>query len=326
MELRPPLTGQTLKERATNLPEHTALIEGLLYEHDSLMIASESGKGKSLASIQIAMHLTKATPVFGSFHVPRPLRVWWMQMERHENESLERINKLMSIMDWEPDNFFLDTEMQILNFINPAHYPLIEKRGLEIKPDVIFIDPLYGVAQGLSQDKIASEVSKCFTMLKKSLNCAMWLNHHIVKDQYSSQTGQKVERDDPFYGATWIRAHVTGSYFMRPHETGLEFIKKKDNHDTLLDNIVTTFDPESYLSTVDPERFNYHDRLKIFISQVQFRQKKTFLFNECAKFVGCDKRHLRRMLMSHPYLNLFKRYKSCGASTIYEILPQSGGV
>ena len=317
MELIPPITGAALLERVINLPEHIPIIEGLLYEHDSLMVSSDSGKGKSLISIQVAMHLTKATAVFGALTVPKPLRVWYMQMERHENESLERINKLMNNFEWNPDNFFLDTEPQILNFINPSHYKILEERGMQIKPNIIFIDPLYGVAQGLSQDKIASEVSKCLTMLKKRLGCAIWLNHHVVKDQYFE--GKKVEKEDPFYGATWIRAHVTGSYFMRQTDTGVEFIKKKDNHDVLLDNIVTTFDHESYLSTVDPEKFNYSDRLKIFINQVNFKAKKTFTFGECRAFVGCASRTLRYLLTAHPYKDTIKRHKSSGASTLYEI-------
>ena len=239
-------------------------------------------------------------------------------MERHENESLERINKLMHNFEWDANNLFLDTEPQILNFINPAHYPLLEERGLEIKPDVIFIDPLYGVAQGLSQDKIAAEVSKCLTMLKKRLGCAIWINHHVVKDQYFE--GKKVEKDDPFYGATWIRAHVTGSYFMRQIDTGLEFIKKKDNHDVLLDHIVTTYDHETYLSTVDPDKFNYHDRLKIFLNQVNFKAKKTFEFTECRAFVGCASRTLRYLLTAHPYDETIKRHKASGSKTIYEIV------
>lgn len=318
MKLLPPITGPQLLERVQHLPEHIPLIEGLLYEHDSLMISSDSGKGKSLIGIQVAMHLTKPTPVFGALRVARPLRVWYMQMERHENESLERINKLMHNFEWDANNLFLDTEPQILNFINPAHYPLLEERGLEIKPDVIFIDPLYGVAQGLSQDKIAAEVSKCLTMLKKRLGCAIWINHHVVKDQYFE--GKKVEKDDPFYGATWIRAHVTGSYFMRQIDTGLEFIKKKDNHDVLLDHIVTTYDHETYLSTVDPDKFNYHDRLKIFLNQVNFKAKKTFEFTECRAFVGCASRTLRYLLTAHPYDETIKRHKASGSKTIYEIV------
>ena len=318
MELLPPITGASLLERVTNLPEHVPIIEGLLYEHDSLMVSADSGKGKSLISIQVAMHLTKASPVFGILKVARPMRVWYMQMERHENESLERINKLMANFDWDADNFFLDTEPQILNFINPDHYRLIEKRGLEIRPDVIFIDPLYGVAQGLSQDKIASEVSKCLTMLKKRLKCAIWVNHHIVKDQYYE--GKKIERDDPFYGATWIRAHVTGSYYVKQNDKGLEFIKKKDNHDVLLDALHTTFDHETYMSTVDPTKFDFPDRLKIFLNKVNFTAKKTFTFEECRAYLGCARRTLRYMLNAHPYQDTLKRHKSNGNSTLYEII------
>lgn len=320
LKLYPPLTGQELLDRATSVPDHIPLIEGLLYEHDSLMVASDSGKGKSLITIQLAMHMTKATPVFGALRVPRPLRVWYMQMERHENESLERINKLMEGFDWEPANLFLDTEVQVLNFINPEHYTVLEARGLNIKPDVIIIDPLYGVAQGLSQDKIASEVSKCMTMLKKRLGCAIWINHHVTKDQYSSQTGVRIEKDDPFYGSAWLRAHVTGSYFMKQHETGVEFLKKKDNHGVLLDKIITSFDPESYLSTVDTSTFEYADKLTVYLNQTLSKLKRTFTFNEIQAFLGCDLRYLRRILRTHPFSERLKTHKTNGKSTIYEVL------
>lgn len=319
IKLEPPISSENLLLRMQTMPTNTHLIEGLLYEHDTLMVGSDSGKGKSLLSLQIAMHLTKGSPVFGALHVARPLRVWYMQMERHENESLERMIRLQDHVAWDPANFFLDTEVQCLDFINPDHYETLEERGFEIKPDVIFIDPLYGVAQGLSQDKIASSLSKVFTMLKKRLGCALWLNHHTLKDQYNQQ-GEKIEREDPFYGATWLRAHVTGSYFMRQNDTGTSWVKKKDNHGILLDQITTIFDDETYFSSIDPTKMNYKDRFRLFINMVFSRPNKTFEFEECRAFLGCAVRHLRDLLSAHHNSEAIKRHKANGKKTLYEVL------
>ena len=318
LDLPFPLWGKPLKILSESVPEHKFIIEGLLYEHDSLLISSDSGKGKSLISIQVAMQLSAGLPVFGCLQTSGRKRIWYMQMERHQNESLERMNKLSPSIAWSCDNFFLDTEVQILNFINPSHYAIVEARGVEIDPDVIFIDPLYGIAQGLSQDKIAAEVSKCLTMLKKKLNCAIWINHHIVKDTFDNK-GKKIQKDDPFYGATWIKAHVTGSYLMIQTETGVEMIKKKDNHDVLLDNIVTVYDHETYLSTVDPDKFNYSDRFKIFINIVFSRSNKTFKFKEAQIFVGCAVRTMRNLVSAQPFSEVLIPHRSNGVSTLYEI-------
>src|SRR3990167_3969779 len=107
---------------------------------------------------------------------------------------------------------------------------------------------------------------------------------------------------------------------MKQTETGVEFLKKKDNHDVLLDALFTNYDHENYLSTVDPDKFNYSDRLKIFINQVNFKAKKTFTFKECQMFVGCAVRHLRNLLNAHPYRDMLKRHKSSGSKTLYEII------
>lgn len=284
------------------------------------MVYAQPSVGKSVLSIQAAMQLASGLPVFGGL-ATKASKVWYIQMERPDIESLERIQFMRDTIPLNSANFVLDTELQKLNFLNEAHLKQILQRGKEIAATVAFIDPLYGIATGLSKDEVAANLVKTLTILKSTLKITLWINHHVVKDSYD-RDGSKIERDDPFYGSQWLKAHVTGAYGIEQTNTGTIWTAKKDSHSNLLKSIELAFDDETYVSTMQSDSLNYADKLKLYINAKFRSPNKTFFFEECMKNLGCRKDTLRRLLRHPTFTPCIGKAKSNGKATLYEVLKE----
>lgn len=320
--LDPPLNGDSLEKRLTERTSHEPIAEGFLYREASLMISSQPSIGKSVLAIQAAIELSNGLPLFGSLRVPSPIKVWYIQAERSDTESIERI-KLMTKSATTPfsfKNLYLDTQLQSLNFLNPEHFTEILERGHSIKPDLIIIDPLYGLAGGLSKDEVACGVTKNFTILKSELKCALWINHHTVKSTYDIVDGKKVEKGDPFYGAQWLKAHVTGSYLAVMGEKGVSLTCKKDSHGILMKSLDFEFDEDNYLSELIEGNVGCREKYNLFLNSVFKSPKRTFYLTEALEKVGCIVPYIRLMNREPQISSRFKLHKSKGKKTLYEVI------
>jgi len=240
-------------------------------------------------------------------------------MERPETESLERLQLMKGDLDVDWSNLFIDVELQALNFLNPSHFEYVLSRGTEIKPDLAIIDPLYGIATGLSKDEIASGVSKMFTVFKKTLGCTLWILHHTIKNTYEVIEGRKVVKDDPFYGAQWLKAHVTASYLADNFEGGIKLVCKKDSHGRLIKELTTSFDHDSYLSTVVIDNLEAAERYKLFINSMFVSGKKTFFFEDARAHLGCAPTTLRELNRTPQIRGCLTVHKTSGHKTLYEV-------
>lgn len=321
MDLKPPLTGKLLEEALSKEIKHETIIEGFLYKNASLMIASQPSVGKSVITMQACLQMAAGLPVFGALYVPRPQRIWYMQMERPDTESLERIQSMKEHIPVHYDNLFIDTELQKLYFLNPEHLKIILQRAILIKPDVIVIDPLYGVAPGLSKDDVASQLVKTLTILKAELDTTLWINHHHTKQSYD-RDGNEINKDDAFYGSQWLKAHITGSYSIEKTKTGTVLDNKKDSHSNLLNSIELTFDHDTYLSTMRSDKINFAERYKMFINASFRSSNRTFYFEEVRKNLGCTIGRLRQLNCTPPFSDVLTKSKSNGTSTLYTVIKE----
>lgn len=319
LELNAPLNGNNLLELMKKEVTYNTVIEGLLYEEDSVLVSSAPGLGKSMIVIQMLMELSSGSPVFGCLYVPKKRRVWYIQMERSLTESLSRISHMRTSTDLNADNIFVDTELQALNWLRPGSIEFIIERGKKIAPDVIFIDPLYGIASGLSKDEVGSDVAKIMTVLKKELRCAIWLNHHTVKDTYFN--GVKVDKDDPFYGAQWLKAHVTNSYLFEHSEDGSRWSNKKDSHfpKNLMRELNLKYDEETGRSVIKLEYGEARDRLRIFFN-ASFRLGKTIIdLAEITSKTAVSQSQFFRTMRDEPFCTYITSHKSKFSKTLYEV-------
>ena len=281
--------------------QRKAIAEGLIYEKTNLMIASDPGLGKSTISTQVAVELAAGLPVFGHFHVPRPIKVFYIQAERHIVETLERIEQIKEAgTPINYDNLIVTHEFQRLNLIKYDHAILmiecIERDCPQ--PELIIIDPIYSmVSGGLSSDLPASAFTKVMSYLQTRFGCALWLNHHTTKQQYNQQN-EKVGADDRFYGSQWLKASVTGSYQMEKEGDGVILKRKKDNYGLLLPAIELEYDAATELCHVkNIAKLPAIDRIRGYLRACQDTQM-TFIYAEIMGKCLVDKVTVRNALFT----------------------------
>jgi len=297
------LTGQALSDKVKSAKDQRrAIVDGLLYENTILMISAGPGVGKSTVSAQLAIELSAGLPVFSAFVTAHPMKVLYLQTERPILEFLERAEALSRVLPINHDNLVISDCYKILNLLKEDHVHVFIDAILRDCPDadVIIVDPIYPmVSGGLSKDEPASAFCKAMSLAQKATGAAFWYNHHTVKpthDQYGSQ----IEKDDPFYGSQWLKAHVTGSYLMKDigDGAGVKLIRKKDNYNVLKKEITLEYNPESGMCTVPQDEIASHVRVLRWLQQ-QAMTRVTFDFRAMQEGTQLSVRALRESLR-HP--------------------------
>lgn len=298
-DIGPALTGESLtKSLEEETIRRTAIAESFLYEQTILMLAADPGCGKSTISTQAAVELAAGLPLFGVFSVPKPVQVLYIQAERSIIEFLERLKVISKSLPLVTENLFITDEYQKFNLLNPDHGELFIECIKRDCPNarIIIFDPIYSlVAGGLKEDVPASAFTKVMSRVQKETGSALWYNHHTVKTQYGSD-GKVVDREDPFYGSQWLKAHCTGSYYMRKSDTGVTLINKKDNYNILAKSVQLDYNPETELCVVPTSELLAADKLKLFL-RARVMDKKEFTFKEIQTQTGICTRTLRELLV-----------------------------
>jgi hypothetical protein len=158
--------------------------------------------------------------------------------------------------------------------------------------------------------------------LQKETGAALYYNHHTVKQQYAN--GVKYERDDPFYGSTWLKAHATGAYYLKEHENGVKLLRKKDNYRVLLADIELEYDPETGLSTIPAEEIPAIERVRNFI-KLKRSDGKTFTFKELEEYTKLSTRCARQILVHSSVRDEISIVSSIKNKNLYKVcaLPSS---
>ncbi len=316
--------GEVLKTKVTETrPERLAMIEGLLYEKSVIMISADPGVGKSVLIANIMASLSTGLSAFGSLFIPKPRICYYIPFERGEEEIFERLNSIHTSIPITWENIYVNPSFIGMNVIHPPHADeIIAMIKSDCKPDLIILDPIYAsVAGGLSTDDKASQFCRFSARLQSEFKCSIWLNHHTVKDTYSSFDGQKIGKQDPFYGSQWLKAHVTGSYHMSSRDDGVILEKKKDNLGNLIEKLTLGFNPEDFTQYAkDYDEESTSDiKIKDFLRK-QFNLKRRFTFAELKGCVrGVSTSYLRKKFTQPAYIGYIKKHKSIGHATLYEI-------
>lgn len=302
--------------------ERKIIAEGLLYEKTCIMFSSEPGIGKSTLSIQVAVELASGLPVFGYFDVPEPIKVLYIQAERDIIETIERLKVINVNMKIPVNNLAITDQYQKLDLMNPRHAELFIECIKRDCPNakVIFIDPIYATVKGgLKEDVGASHFTRVMSRLQKELGCTIWLNHHTVKQTHEIVEGKKFKKHDPYYGSQWLKAHVTGAYWVEQSKDGTIFKNTKDNYSLLQKIIALEYNPETELSYVIEKNTPSIDKLKRFL-KIKLLSKETFVFSDLESNLKLCKRTCRELLMHSCKKGWINEKKSIGKKTIFTVV------
>jgi len=314
------LTGHELKKAfAKAHQKRAALAEGFLYEKTVTMMAADPGSGKSTITIQLAVELAAGLPVFGIFPVQEPVKVMYIQAERSILELLERLEEIDKTVPVNVENLTISTDYQGYNLMKEAQAQAFVKG---VKKDshgarLIIVDPIYPMVMGgLKEDIPTATFCSVMDDLQKQTGASIWYNHHTVKAQYDK--GQRYEKEDPFYGSQFLKAHVTGSFYLKEKESGVEILKKKDNYRCLPDKIVLEFNPENGLCTAPFDELPTEERVKIFL-RAQKTDDRIFTFEDIERGANVCARTLRRHLMAQTLKSLLIVHKVLKNKNFYKV-------
>lgn len=322
-DIREALTGKILMEQLKSSKDsRKAIAEGFLYEHTIVMVAADPGVGKSTISTQIAIELSSGLPILGLYRVERPQKVLYIQTERPILEFLERAYVINSKLPINFDTLVVTDEYKVLNLLNFEHVLIfidcIKRDCPDV--DVIFVDPIYPmVSGGLSKDEPASAFTKALSLVQKETGALLYYNHHTSRPMHNSE-GIRVEKDDPFYGSQWLKAHVTASYYMKESETGVKMVRKKDNYKIMPREILLEYDPETELCHIPLAELSPIDRVRAFVKHREI-DKKQFYFSEIQEETKLCTRTLRKLIMHSSLSGHFIVVSSIKNKNLYQIAP-----
>lgn len=303
------------------------LIAGFIHEGSVILVSAEPGVGKSTIAACWMAQASSGLPVFGQLFVPRPLVIYYIPFERGAEEIAERFRYIQNSVKINWDNLYVNPNFAGFNVNKDSHADEIigtirhDLAGRHA--DIIVLDPIYAaVPGGLSKDEAATQFTRFSSRLQAEFGCANYLNHHTSRDKYTD-TGDKVERDDPFYGSQWLKAHCTGGFLLKRISENPVLLNKKDNHSCLMKSIPLQYDPADYTvymaeSTDGGTSMTHHDRLLMLYRTLYTQGKESITFAQIQRcLMGVSHSHLRRLMRHPPFSTAFSVAKSNGKASLY---------
>jgi len=200
----------------------------------------------------------------------------------------KRYEAMRERYDFRGENFIHDYGLQGVNFSSGAYTDDIIRRIARHEPKAIFIEPVYPCVPSFQE----RDIQGFLTFLRRlmvAIPCFQWLSHHIVKN-LKDESG--AEKEDPFYGNVFLKAYMTGSYYIkRNDEDGTIWKLTKASHSNLLKRIELSFDPETYISTVSSEDLPAIEKVKKYCT-VAYRTHQSYTVQSVMRTLGLSRTHV----------------------------------
>ena len=311
--------GSELREDLLNLKiTRQPLIEEFLFERDVVMITADAGAGKSMFALNLIAALSfPAGKLFMGCKIVRPAKILYVQLEGDYEESIERLRYM------EQGGLILDesniciVEEKSLDVTDPgstaAFFSKINKT--KFQPDLTIADPLYKLANGdLKEGIVARKIIKFSDDLYNKFHCTNLFINHNLKDSYDA-VGNKINKEDAFYGHSFIKNHIRTSYAMKiTGDNTRMLIRKKGRGSDTKSKFCLLYDPETYILSLDdtlkPNHGNALERVLMFIQNCKDNDKTTDAKEVCAE---CD--------ISYDRLRHIKLSKELIAKVEFRIIP-----
>lgn len=289
-KIHPTYFGSRLEESISVVhAERKPLIESFLYEKSALLLYADDGVGKSVLTLQACMQATiKESKVFGEFLVPQPRKILYFQMERHPDETFERMRHMRRVIPFDTNSFALSTALQGTNLQNAKLHADALTKLVDIVdevgfiPDIVAFDPIYTLAQdGLEKAESCNAITSFFRIVQLYLNCAIIATSHTnrgVRD--FDNPNNRVGKD--MYGNRFLSAFFTGSYHIKDKNdgAGTEWRLGKNSQKNLEKNFELMYDHANYQSIyLSDGKFSKKDKLDNFLKACKTSQKE-FSFSD----------------------------------------------
>jgi hypothetical protein len=173
--------GKWINERP---PDPDPILENVVDSKDKMVVIAPSKMRKSFLMLQMALALA-AHPKFLGWIIPKKRRVLYIQLEIQEHHCWRRVRNLARAMGISADD--LGDRLMIINgrglgIRGAAGLERIKQVITDFKPEVIIIDPIYKISEGIEN---AAEDFKVllgeFDKLAEDTGAAIFYVHHDTK-------------------------------------------------------------------------------------------------------------------------------------------------
>jgi KaiC/GvpD/RAD55 family RecA-like ATPase len=270
---------------------------GLLPEGCSLMIAGESGEGKSMLRLEMALHLALGRDLWG-LEIPRPRRVLIIQFENIEQLEQVRLKRMLRGLKAEcPENLLFSSPL--------ARYDLVEKGDRarliaaiqKSQAEVVMYDPLSSLHRVNENDNAQMRwIMDNLTEINRRTGTTAIVVHHYGKPGKEEAAGMYRTR-----GASSIRdwADTLLGFSRKNHEDlvlrSLQFIKVRNGPEPKL--IILSRDKESFLHQVsDGDTICSPAKVRAILEGFGGQAERKKLLRAIQAAVGCQERRARDFL------------------------------
>ena len=305
--LHPTYFGDAL-EKAINTvhPERKPLIENFLYEKSALLLYADDGVGKSVLTLQACMQATfESSKVFGEFNVPQSNNVLYFQMERHPDESFERMRHLVDIVPFNKDRFALSVSLQGVDLQNEnaksGALATVASTINEIGfvPNIVAFDPIYAMTRdGLETAVACNSITSFFRVIQLVYNCTILATSHTNRG-IRNDKGTRIGKD--MYGNRFLSAFFTGSYHIeaKPDGLGSDWKLDKNSQRNLEKKFELMYDASNYQSLFLMDgKVSKKDKLENYLKSRKL-QDLEFSFEDMLKNSELSDSTLRGYLAGH---------------------------
>lgn len=195
----------------TQVIDKAPIVEDFLYTNDVICIAADAGVGKSLFALQLMCNLTTGLPFLGTYRIPKPCNVCYLQTEGDRGETVDRVRAMAQGIGIDNSRW---CHINLAGICLNTTEGMTQLKAYMAKPtmpfDVLIIDPLYTTVKGsMSKDEVATDWIRNVREVKEMFkNCALVILHHLPKDNYVD--GMLVPKT--MFGSAMWKAYVNYSY------------------------------------------------------------------------------------------------------------------
>lgn len=206
-------------------PYKKPIIEGIMYEGDSICLSGQAGQGKSILALQLICALTTGKAFLDSFDVRKPCNVLYLQTEGDRIETINRMRRMAKHLTidnskWVHINLpgiYLNDSIDFERLKSLMSIP-------QIKYDVLLMDSIYPTIRGdANKQETASRWGRNLRELKGLHGLTdMGFHHHGKESSYYDGSGVKTIEKSPedVFGSTIWKGYFTST---------LKMSKRKDD-------------------------------------------------------------------------------------------------
>ena len=186
-----------------------AIVEGLIYENDVILIVAPPKMSKTVFAMQLACNLSSGTPFLNFLEIPKAVRVMYIATEMKDDELKDRFIRTSHFIDTNPANITLvctkGTSYKMNTPFGKSSTNELIRQYKPMPPKVIFIDCVYKAFYGsLTKDDIVNEFLAEVDRLAGEFDAAVVLVHHTKKAGKDANNIEFEISDSDAYGSQFL--------------------------------------------------------------------------------------------------------------------------